>query len=67
MKTFYINWAKNGLVPTYQHENFYDAQVEARRLSEKLNCEVFTLQCVQSIKPAEKFTITKFESDDLPF
>lgn len=64
-ETFYMNYAEGKSTPTRKFDTLKQAEDEAKRLSEILNCEVFTLQCIQSIKPAPKFITTKFQ--EYPF
>lgn len=63
LKPFYAELQQ---APTHKFFQKEQAIKEAQRLSEKLGVEVFTLQCIYSVKPSPKFIETKFETD-LPF
>lgn len=65
-QTFYMNYATGGNSPTYKFVNLHEAEAEARRLCDKLQCEVVTLKAVSSVAPAPKFTVATF-TEDLPF
>ena len=66
--TYYMNCAANGGAPTHKFDVLDEALKEAKRLCEKLNCEVVTMMAVASIKPTDKFQYTQFEKqEDYPF
>lgn len=65
-QTFYMNYATGGNSPTHKFVNLHEAEAEAHRLCDKLQCEVVTLMAVSSVKPASKYEATKY-TEDLPF
>lgn len=49
-EVFWMLYAEGHNTPTIKHGRFDEAQAEAERLAEKLNCEVYVLQAVESVR-----------------
>ncbi len=65
--SFFMVYAEGQQTPTYKHTDVNEAEREAKRLSEKLDCKTYVLASIKSVERI-KFAIEDCRPDpDLPF